>query len=73
MGAFGPVAATANIVVRNPNQLRSRFAVFDPSKSHLADLLASLTILPAAGIVGLQSHDGQRQESFDDVRAIPHP
>jgi hypothetical protein len=59
MGAFGRVPRTKNLVVRSPNQLRSRFAAFDPSKSHLADLLASLAIVPAAGVLGAQSGGDQ--------------
>jgi hypothetical protein len=43
-GPFGRVAPTEHVIVRNPNQLRSRFAGFDPSKSHLADLLASRSV-----------------------------
>lgn len=51
------------LVVKDPAQLRSRFAVFDPSKSHLADLLASLAIVPAAGALTFGSQD--RQDSRD--------
>ena len=47
------------LVIKDPAQLRSRFAVFDPSRSHLADLLASLAIVPAAGVVGFRSGDSQ--------------
>ena len=47
------------LVVKDPAQLRSRFAVFDPSKSHLADLLASLAVAPAVGVAGTWSEDSQ--------------
>ena len=48
-GAFEKVASTDHVIVRNPNQLRSRFAAFDPSKRDLNDLLAGIAL---PGMVG---------------------
>lgn len=40
------------VVVRDPEQLRSVFARFDPAKSDSKDLLAALTGIGAVGVVG---------------------
>jgi hypothetical protein len=49
----------AALVVKDPAQLRSPFAVFDPAKKHVNDLLASLAVVPAAGAVGASLSDQQ--------------
>lgn len=44
-------------IARNPNQLRSRFAAFDPARAHEADLLGSITP-EMAGLLAVGSGAG---------------
>jgi hypothetical protein len=53
------------LVVRDPEQLRSRFAKFDPAKRSSSDLLAGLGGVGATGLLGLmmnQNAPSDRQE-----------
>jgi hypothetical protein len=59
------------VVVKNENQLRSRFAAFDPAKRDSNDLLASLAAL--FGIGGLGQAAGTSDPAQPPIRNQPGP
>jgi len=60
-------SAGAILAVKNPEQLRSRYAVFDPSKIESRNLLASLA---AVGGVSLVLDDEEEQQRVHQVGSV---
>jgi hypothetical protein len=58
MGAFKEGAPTTHIIVKDPAQLRSRFARFDPAKRDSRDLLAGVA---GTGVLGAGMYDVLRE------------
>jgi hypothetical protein len=57
--------------MKNENQLRSRFAAFDPAKRDSNDLLASLAAL--LGVGGLGQATGTSDPAQPPIRNEPGP
>lgn len=49
-------------IARNPNQLRSRFAAFDPFRRNEADILAGVAPLAAGSLLGLNTYNNMQDK-----------
>jgi hypothetical protein len=66
LNTYDPGAGKAELVdvgvVFNPNQIRSQFAAFDPSRAKESDILAGTIPLVGGGLLGAEMM--QEEEQF---------